>query len=32
MGTPVHLSGRPFAATNLSVVHTLHIAIQPTFD
>ena len=31
-GAPVRLSGRPSAATNIPVVHTLLMAIQSTFD
>ena len=28
----MHLFGGPFAAANIPVVHTLHMAIMPTFD
>ena len=32
VGPPARLSGRPSAATNIPVVHTLLMAVQPTFD
>ena len=32
VGAPAHLSGGPFPATNIPVVHTLLMAIQSTFD
>ena len=32
VGAPARLSGGPFAATNIPVVHTLHMAKQLTFD
>ena len=32
VGAPARLSGGPSAATNIPVVHTLLMAIQPTFD
>ena len=32
VGTPARLSGGPSPATNIPVVHTLHMAIQSTFD
>ena len=31
VGTPAHLSGRHSPATNIPVVHTLLMAVQPTF-
>ena len=32
VGAPARLSGGPSPATNITVVHTLHMAIQSTFD
>ena len=32
VGAPVRLSGGPFPATNIPVVHTLLMAIQSAFD
>ena len=32
VGAPGSLSGGPSAVTNIPVVHTLLIAVQPTFD
>ena len=32
VGAPARLSGGPPPATNIPVVHTLHMAIQSTFD
>ena len=32
VGAPARLSGSPSSATNIPVVHTLLMAIQPTFD
>ena len=32
VGAPVYLSGRPSMAINIPVVHTLLIAVQPTFN
>ena len=32
VGAPACLSGGPSAATNIPVVHTLLMTIQPTFD
>ena len=32
VGAPAQLSGGPSPSTNIPVVHTLHMAIQSTFD
>ena len=32
VGVPARLSGGPSTATNIPVVHTLLLVVQPTFD